>query len=407
MTDVLILGASTRAAAHSARRAGLRPICADRFADEDLRATARVLSIVHAPGDFPALAQEAPPCPWMYTGALENHPDVIAEISVDRPLWGNPADVVTAVRDPEQLHAVLSAAGLPALRVRSASSPPDQDGQWMLKPLRGAAGRGVVPWTRRASRSKTLQEPHYFQERSAGTPMSALFLAVGPNTRLIGIARQLVGEKWLGAPPFGYCGSVGPIQVVTESQELIRHMGEVLAERFRLQGLFGIDFLCDGGTPWLTEVNPRYTASVEVLEHAYEVPLLDWHRRAFAPGHRAGAPATRTVTEPERQRRPRSPSRSASDGRFLPSALCSSRMVAKAILYADRSFTVPPINEFAAEVSPHRVPCVVDRPAPGTRIHAGHPICTVLVAGQTEEECAARLSAGVRALRSKLLANSP
>jgi len=40
--SLLILGASTRAAAHSARRAGFRPICADMFTDEDLREVAEV-----------------------------------------------------------------------------------------------------------------------------------------------------------------------------------------------------------------------------------------------------------------------------------------------------------------------------------------------------------------------------
>ena len=42
---LLILGASTRAAAAIAVRAGFDPVCADRFGDEDLRRIAEVIAI--------------------------------------------------------------------------------------------------------------------------------------------------------------------------------------------------------------------------------------------------------------------------------------------------------------------------------------------------------------------------
>ena len=54
--SVLILGASTRAAAQSAIRAGLRPICADLFADLDLRDCARVLDVDDYPHGLAAAA---------------------------------------------------------------------------------------------------------------------------------------------------------------------------------------------------------------------------------------------------------------------------------------------------------------------------------------------------------------
>ncbi len=42
---LMILGASTRAAAQSAVRAGFQPVCADHFADEDLFEVAEVLPL--------------------------------------------------------------------------------------------------------------------------------------------------------------------------------------------------------------------------------------------------------------------------------------------------------------------------------------------------------------------------
>src|ERR1700730_13118688 len=89
--DIIIFGASVRAAAFSALRAGLRPWCADLFQDEDLQAccSTQQVSTVGYPKDFEAIAKLGPPGPWMYTGGLENHPTLIERISDKRFLWGN------------------------------------------------------------------------------------------------------------------------------------------------------------------------------------------------------------------------------------------------------------------------------------------------------------------------------
>lgn len=78
--DVILLGASTRAAAVSARRAGWTPWCADLFADADLQRIAafrKVALETYPRGLLDALA-DAPPGPVVYTGALENWPNLIA-----------------------------------------------------------------------------------------------------------------------------------------------------------------------------------------------------------------------------------------------------------------------------------------------------------------------------------------
>ena len=98
---ILIVGASGRAAAASAIRAGYEPHVIDLFADAD---TIRLCPTIVCPSvDYPhgliALANAAPPMPWMYTGGLENHPDVVMAISEHRELVGNDANVLREVRD--------------------------------------------------------------------------------------------------------------------------------------------------------------------------------------------------------------------------------------------------------------------------------------------------------------------
>src|SRR5260370_33050866 len=89
--EVILLGASTRAAAGSARRAGWTPWCADLFAEAGLQAiaTGRKGPIDAYPlGLVDALA-EAPQAPVTYTGALVNRPDLLA--CIDRPHGGHAA----------------------------------------------------------------------------------------------------------------------------------------------------------------------------------------------------------------------------------------------------------------------------------------------------------------------------
>ncbi|NOX53525.1 MAG: hypothetical protein GXP27_03640, partial [Planctomycetes bacterium] len=74
---LLIVGASPRAAAQSARRAGLQPVCIASFEDEDLAATARTVAWPRNLKELIRLAESLPPGPWMYTGALENRPGLI------------------------------------------------------------------------------------------------------------------------------------------------------------------------------------------------------------------------------------------------------------------------------------------------------------------------------------------
>src|SRR5262249_47034806 len=138
--DVVIFGASARAAAFSALRAGLRLWCADLFADRDLAVACPVVRLRgRYPGGFvEVLRDRAPQAPWMYTGGLENHPKLVDRLAAIRALWGNGGDVLRRVRSPEWLAETTVQAGLRAPRVtRGVPSVPS-----LVKPRRGAGGQG-------------------------------------------------------------------------------------------------------------------------------------------------------------------------------------------------------------------------------------------------------------------------
>lgn len=372
-SSILILGASTRAAAHSAIRAGLAPICADLFADLDLRASARVLDVTDYPRGLIAAASAAPRCAWIYTGGIENHPSLVARISESRTLWGNGPDVLRRIRDPWHVRRLLEVVGLPALPVwPQEAAPPPADGRWMLKPLRGAGGRGIRVWDRHAAGPGALREPCYFQERRPGAPFSAVYLAARDCTFLLGITRQLIGLEEAHAPPFAWCGTITPVELPHEATSKIRQIGECLRLGAGLAGLFGCDFLYEQGELWLTEVNPRYPASTELIERTLRANLLDWHRQACEG----------SFTTP--------PSGEIGNGQVF----------GKIVVYAGRERAAPDLTRFVycptnrptyGEVYDDSLPYMADIPLPGTRIARGQPICTVFARAKSEAECLAKL----------------
>jgi predicted ATP-grasp superfamily ATP-dependent carboligase len=364
---VLIFGASVRAAAFSALRAGLRPWCADLFADADLclrcptqRLTGRY------PGGFAELIGSDIPGPWLYTGGLENHPRLVERMARRRPLWGNDGPVLVLARDPQVLVSAATAAGLPA---PALARLPAGTSRWLIKPFAGAGGGGIRFWCEGDVR---LPRGTYLQQFIDGSSLSAVYVAIGGASQLLGVTRQLVGEGWLHAPPFRYCGSIGPLTNAGLSG--LEALGQELVERTGLRGLFGIDGVQSGGSFYPVEVNPRYTASIEVLEHSTGLRILDLHRRAFEVS-------------------------SAACGFATPSAI-----VGKAILYARADLVFPGEGPWQASLDIHRpiedMSDFADLPHPGDCIPLGHPILTILARSLDEAACLRALqerAAGVEA----------
>jgi predicted ATP-grasp superfamily ATP-dependent carboligase len=355
--NVVIVGASARAAAFSAVRAGMRPWCADLFADLDLQEIAPV-TILRGPryaAALPRLLQQAPPGPCVYLGGLENWPDIIRRIGRSRTLWGNEHRVLEQVRQPWNWANVLKQAGCAVPQVRQAANPPPRDGRWLAKPLHSAGGQGIQRWmkgTRIPSRKQL-----YFQEFLHGESCAAVYLGDGRGAALLGVTRQLVGEAWLNAPPFHYCGSIGPLALSGPLNGTFTLLGNVLASEFELRGLFGVDCIQRGDEIYPVEINPRYTASVEVLEHALGLTALRMHRAIFAT------------------------SGSVAD---IAAAATGDR-VGKAVLFAPARLTVPPNapwnDALTRAITGWRD--YADIPHPGEQIEQGRPIVTLFCRART------------------------
>lgn len=375
---LLILGASTRAAAGSAIRAGLDPYAADLFCDDDLRQmTGGAKRSDDYPLDLPSLARSCPPSAWMFTGGLENYPQIVEAISAERVLWGVPADSIQRVRDPWQLSRRLRQCGLlcpeilPAEQYDlTAGGPP---GRWIRKPYRSAgggnmhlvpAGGNAFPVVDSTSAPRQRDSKYYLQRFVDGPSQSAVFVAAGGAAGLLGVTRQLVGAAWTGATGFRYAGSIGPLQPNPAQQSQWSRIGDCLASGFDLQGLFGVDAIVDDRGIWTIEVNPRYSSSIEVLEFGLGVNALNDHVAACRDGR-------------------------LTDRRPAPAP----RFRGKAVIYAAGDVWIDDAFVQAARQANagHAWPVIADIPTAAQTIQAGRPVATVFASGDRLADIEPRL----------------
>ncbi len=383
MTESLaIVGASVRAAAGSARRAGFVPVTADLFADEDLRRQARATRIDRYPDGLLDWLRRERPSAWMYTGALENHPELVDAMAGVAPLLGNGGDTLRRVRSPHELARTLGDAGLLFPETRDSAAGLPRDGSWLAKTGRGASGTGVHVLT---DVSPPLpfspSPPLFFQRRITGTPCAVVFVAAAGRAAVMGIVRQLVGQPWLGAAEFQYAGAIGPAyfppdRLHRDVSATIQCIGQVLASRFNLVGLFGVDLIVDGDLAWTIEVNPRYTASVEIIERLAGVHAITAHVAACGDGG--------VGTGDWRDSRDLTGRRRATGGEGTDATSCHGKatVFTQRDVVVDRATAEWAIGEALVEPWPR----VADVPAAGTRIPARRPIMTLFAKGQDANE---------------------
>ena len=359
---VLIVGVSTRAAADSAARAGFDVIALDAYADLDQHPSVRALSL---PRDFGTafspeavvnVARELPSDAVVYLSSLENHPRAVAALTRERALWGNRSDVLRRVRDPRALAAAFTKRSMRAPRVITRDetrSRPSEVERWMLKPRVSGGGHGVRLW----QPGEAVTRGHYLQEFVEGTPGSVIFVAAGSRGVTLGVTRQLIGDDAFGASGFRYCGNIltEPEALVPDAVALV----DAVAAEFSLVGVGSIDVIASEHGLLPVEVNPRWSASMELVERTRGISMFAMHADACAKGE-------------------------------LPvlgdsSLLGTGKTHGKAIVFARQNLVIGDTRRWLED------PDVRDVPHAGDCIEAGQPICTVFAAGSDEASCYARL----------------
>lgn len=382
---ILLIGVSVRAVAESAHHSGYDFVALDAFGDLDLRSMGESYALTrdfqmpyHAASLYTA-SQQLRFDGVAYTANLENYPDVVKKFARRYTLLGNSPEVLKRVRDWPRLFEALSRADFrtPETIFHGEERSADRSHLWLRKPVRSGGGRGVslVPGGRKPGRGYLLQE--YIE----GQPCSASFIANGREAVVIGMTEQIVGRSEFGAQDFRYCGNLLPLDLppaqgsVSQVIEQVQRIASLLTREFSLVGANGLDFMLKDGEVVITEVNPRYSASMELVERAYHLPVFDLHVRAITESH-------------------------LPEFSFLESQENTTpAFYGKAILFAGKDGSAPDTETWLGG-------SLRDIPHPGEQLRRGKPICTLLASGTTREECYDRLLARAEGVKGEIYAGS-
>ena len=427
--------------AESAARSGARVVAVDFFGDRDQARAATSYALGRDLGLPPTAAGLVRAAGRLDAGAVvyganfENHPAAIARLGRRHEVLGNEAGAVRKVRDWRVLRRFCADAGIACPTTLVAGEEGyarETGGRWLRKRVRSGGGHGVSRWD-----GEPLDRAHLLQAEIAGRAASASFVADGHAARVFALGEQLVGDKALGAHGFAWCGNILPFPAAgrpgRELAEAVGEMASLLTRRFRLRGVNGLDLVVAEGpggslVPYLVEVNPRVTASMELAERACGVNVFTLHLAGCAGRLPGGHPAERQAAgfspaagpAAAGDARPAAGLSAASNTVAAAAAAGTSPFFGKAVVFARRAVVTPDTDAWLEESvgtgrsgrsrSSGRTggaggdrPAVRDVPGSGERVAAGRPVCTVFADGAPDRDaCLADLHRAAATMYERL-----
>ncbi len=357
---VLIAAASGRALAASARRAGYRPRVVDYFADQDTIANAqahvrlacgldRGMQAPEVIAALQTLSVQHDLCGVVWGSGFEDRPSLLREIARKWTLLGNGPDVVEHVKHPLLFAKLCRSCDIPYPDTQL--NPPDDRAGWLIKRVGGAGGTHIrdaadTPKVLTSPRKRGEVKPacgvFYYQRRVAGESISAQVLADGKSSMVLGFSAQWPSPS--PSSPFRYGGAVRPASLAPELANELTAIVQRVTALTGLVGLNSFDFLVEGGTFHLLEINPRPGATIDIFELPAPLSLFALHVGACR-------------------------------GRLPDRAPVLDGTAASAVVYAQTDIPqLPPFDwpDWSA-----------DRPIAGSFISAQSPLCTVLARAPT------------------------
>lgn len=386
-----MIGGTARAVSHSLHRAGIRVAVLDRFGDEDLighriHHTHPIRSREFLRVDWPRAVEGSGAYGWLYTGGWENSPRHLKQISNTLTLFGNSAETVTEVRNPQVVSSWLTSVGFPSAW-NFDEHLPSTPGNWILKPrksvggqhvrrLSSSNGNGNFIWNRWRKRGGVIQREIF------GQPLGISFLAknvsgeqnAAPSTCiLLGVCQSLTCYASLQSHEFGYCGSIGPLSLESNIRKDLERLGVELTNRFNLRGVFGVDAIRVGGEIWILEINPRFSASMELIERHANRSLMQLHMASFD--------SSWNHTEAANNIRQRTVPKSTDLLPEQPAKTVAQQLTGKAIQYVPKGDAWIVGEGFVESARQANRQCdwplIADIPRTGTRLLPGQPAFTV------------------------------
>lgn len=259
---VLLVAASVRWAAQSARRGGRSVIGMDLFGDTDTLAACE---------RFELISEDLAVDPV----GLRVRIDEIARAEKAIPLIAGGLRASDIDPTAFELQRVCRGSVIRFPPIRRAAPATSGPQRWLIKPIRSGGGLGIrfvrpgetPEHASTTDPDSTERDEMYFQQFVPGRGYGLVAIADGHETRILGLTRSL--RQRAGDMPFIYSGSAGPVPTTDLPNAAIRELVDRIAVNHSIRGLFNLDFIRDhDGRWWLIEVNVRPSGSCEVIENA-------------------------------------------------------------------------------------------------------------------------------------------
>jgi predicted ATP-grasp superfamily ATP-dependent carboligase len=371
---MLMVGASCRALANSAVRDGWSVVSLDVFADRDLHPSIASIRIERFPESIVTQVDRLEATHCMLAGGMENLPEVLAFLEQRMHLLAPSSECMRRLRSVEYCRMLAQRASLKFPRIRWREWGAEKPESWLWKPCDSAGGYRIL----RGARPR--EGNGYWQEFIPGEPKGCVLLCDRKQTRLLGMVESLQAEDWDGPSEFAYRGSIvappaGDTDVLTSPwAEGVIRLGEILRREMDYRGLLQADFIWNVRRgAYLLELNPRWTASMDLLQLQRGSDLVALHCQAH-------------------------------EGWGLPLAIHAAApapiFIGKAILYGDRDRSVESdqSNRWMQQTwNPTTAPTtfwLADIPWRDTFLQRGRPWLTIYATGKSRGEVMEKLHAG-------------
>lgn len=342
---LLLIGLSTRHLAESAIKSRYDFVTLDYFGDFDQKRICENHSLKRDfhlenfdPNDLFLASQDLDFDAILYSSPFENHPQIIKEFERRRIVIGNSSKTISEVRDWSTFFDFLRREGINY--PETIFNVKNVHGRYLIKPLKGSGGTQIEIY----KKSSKIKKSFFLQKYLKGKYCSASFISDGVNCEVLSVNEQLVGKEEFGAKKFWYCGNITPLAGVQKIDEICSK----ITKKFGLKGSNGIDFILRNDNIYVLEVNPRFQASMGIIENAYDINLFDLHIKSFC-------------------------------GELPHFEGDAKKTWGNAILYSEKDIILPDTSKWIGKFK--------DLPYPGEKIDKGQPICSILASGANKGEC--------------------
>ena len=360
---LILIGASVRALAFSCIRAGYQPWCIDLYADEDLTKNCPTTLITKSfPDEISDLIKTAPKVPILYTGGLENHSALLQLLSAERTVLGITGNTLTNLRNTPEFYNLLKSKQINTPTIITSTKDLNKETSYLRKPKYRSGGLGIKPFDP-SKQTMVDDADFYYQEFIKGESRSAIFCFNESGFELLGTSIQSSGTQSLHASDFLYSGNMGPVKLCNSELTELQTIGEIISSNYRPRGLLGMDYILNDSSIFPLEINPRYTASMEVLELALGQNFITKHMQAFG---------FKTICE--------NPARTETS------------VIGKAIYYAPHDVLISEdVPWVSTEANPRLFSPFADIPRANSAIDKGSPVVTIFAKADSLTEVEVQL----------------